>query len=256
MKKIAFVAMVLILCSTMAVAQEPQEEPMYVSLTYLTIKSGMDQAFMAAAAGHLEWRKSINDTHYYSMSRVTSGPRSGQIMFAAGPMSGAMMDEYNTFGEQSMADWSARGAFGYVDSFENIVLQIMPGLGNPPPPGTQMPMVHVFELDIDYAQMNSFTEALNEMNELQQSVGQDGYNVWVMPVSGTSFNKRWSVNWVEGWADVADNEDPEQLAKVMEAAGGEEAFQALVGKLMGAIVGSNVTTYVNMPQVSFMAEGQ
>jgi len=256
MKKVAFLAMALILCSTLAVAQEAQEEPMYVSLTYLTIKSGMDQAFMAAAVDHLAWRKSINDTHYYSVSRVTSGPRSGQIMFAAGPMSGAMMDEYNAFGEQSMADWSARGAFGYVDSFENIVLQTMAGLGNPPPPGMRMPMVHVFELDIDYAQLNSFTEALNEMNELQQGVGEDGYSVWVMPVSGTSFNKRWAVNWVEGWADTADNENPERQAKVMEAAGGQEAFQELVGRLMGAIVGSNVTTYMAMPQISFMEEGQ
>jgi hypothetical protein len=255
MKKIAFLAIALILVATTSIAQEAQEEPMYVSLTYLTLKPGMDEAFMAAAADHLAWRKSINDTHYYSVSRVTSGARSGQIMFAAGPMTGTRMDEYNAFGETSMADWGARGAFNYVERFENIVLQTMPGLGNPPPPGTMTPMVHVFELDIDYAQMMSFMEALNEMDELENSIGPAGYNVWVMPVTGTAINKRWVVNWVEGWADTAESQNPERQAKLLEAAGGADAFQALVTKLMGAIVDSNVTTYMSMPAISFV-EGQ
>jgi len=118
-----------------------------------------------------------------------------------------------------------------------------------------MPMVHGYELELDYTQIPAFTEALSEMDELQNSVGADGYAAWVMPVTGTAFNERWFVNWAEGWADTFDA-DPTREAKVMEAAGGQEAYQALMGKLMGAVIGSSVTTYMQIPALGHQPEGQ
>ncbi len=254
MRRMISGAVLLALVATATVTLAAQEEPMYVSLTYVSVKPGMNQAFMAAAADHLAWRKSINDAHYYSVSRVQTGPRSGQIVFAAGPMPGAQMDDYNAFGEQSMADWAGRGAFGYVDSVETVVMQTMPQIGNPPPPGTMTPMVHVYELELDYGSIPSFMEALGEMDAVQKSVGNDGYAAWTMPVSGTSFNKRWFINWVDGWADTAG--DPQREARVMEAAGGQDAYEALMGRLMGAVTGSSVTTYVSIPDLSHLPAGQ
>lgn len=254
MKRIALLAIALV--ATAAVAQEAAQEPMFVSLTYVAVKPDMTQAFMAAMADHTEWHKSINDTHYYGVSQVMSGPRTGQILIAAGPMTGAEMDAAAGFSEQDMGDIAQRGMFSYVDGVETIVVQTMPGLGNPPPAGVQTAMTHVYELTLDHAKINDFTQALNEMNELQNKVGaEDDYNAWAMPVSGTGFNERWFVTWVDGWADT-NGEDPERQGKVVEAAGGQEAFDALVGRLMGAVVESNVTTYMYMPQLSHRPGGQ
>jgi len=256
MKKIAILAVVLTLAVTAAMAQEAAQEPMFVSLTYVSVKPEMTQAFMAAMAAHTQWHKSINDTHYYGVSQVMSGPRTGQILVAAGPMTGAEMDAAAGFSDQDMGDIAQRGMFSYVDGIETIMVQTMPGLGNPPPAGVQKPMTHVYELSLDYAKIDEFTQALNQMNELQNKVGgDDTYNAWAMPVSGTGFNERWFVNWVDGWADT-NNEDPARQAKVIEAAGGQEAFDALVGRLMGAVVESNVTTYMNLPELSHRPAGQ
>lgn len=257
MKRVTILLMFLmIFAATATIAQEAQETPMFVSLTYVTVKTGMNQAFMAAVAGHLEWHKSTNDTHYYNVSQVASGPRTGQMVFAAGPMTGAQLDDYNAFGATDMADWSARGGFGYVDGVETIILRTLPQFGNPPPPGEQFPMVTAVELDLDHGGINAFMEALGKLDEAQKAAGpSDEYSVWLSPASGGSFATRWVVTWSEGWASQG-NQDPERQAKVMEAAGGEEAFQEIIAALMGAVVGSNITTYMNLPELSFRPDGQ
>jgi len=257
MKRIAILVMFLmIFAATATIAQEAQETPMYVSLTYVSVKAGMNQAFMAAVADHLEWHKSTNDTHYYNVSQVMSGPRTGQMAFAAGPMTGAQLDDYIAFGATDMADWSARGGFNYADGMETIILRTLPRFGNPPPPGEEFPMVHAFELDLRHGRIDAFMEALGKLDEAEKAAGpSDDYSVWVAPASGGSLATRWVVTWSEGWASQSDP-NPERQAKVMEAAGGEEAFQEIVGALMGAVASSNITTYMNLPDLSFRPDGQ
>jgi len=255
MKRIAIFALALILVTTVSVAQEAQEEAMYVNLTYVKIKAGMDEALMSALADHLEWHKSTNDTHYYNVARVMTGARSGQLIWSAGPMTGAQMDEAGTF-EADYQDLVARGVMKFVDGTETVILRTMPNLGNPPPPGEAKPMVHITELTLRHGRIDEFSEALTKLDEAQKAAGpSDDYSAWAAPVSGTSFAKRWAVNWVDGWADT-DNVDPERQAKMMEAAGGEEAFQELVDAIMGSIAESTVATHMNLPHLSFRPEGQ
>ena len=117
-------------------------------------------------------------------------------------------------------------------------------------------MVHVTELTLRHGRIDEFSEALAKLDEAQKAAGpSDNYSAWVAPVSGTSFAKRWVVDWVDGWAGT-DNVDPERQAKMMEAAGGEEAFQEIVDALMGSIAESNVVTHMNLPNLSFRPEGQ
>lgn len=257
MKRVAILLMFLmVFAATATIAQEAQEPPMFVSLTYVTVKAGMNQAFMAAVAGHLEWHKSTNDTHYYGVSQVATGPRTGQVVFAAGPLTGAQLDDYNAFGATDMADWSARGGFGYVDAVETIIMRTLPQFGNPPPAGEQFPMVTAFEFDLDHGKINAFMEALGKLDEAEKAAGpSDEYGMWVAPASGGSLATRWFVAWSDGWASLSVP-NPERQAKVMEAAGGEEAFQEIVGALMDTVVGSNSTTYMSLPELSFRPDSQ
>ncbi len=63
MRKIAIFVLLVTLAATATIAQETQdEERMFVLINYVTIKQGMEQAFMATVADHLEWHKSTDDT--------------------------------------------------------------------------------------------------------------------------------------------------------------------------------------------------
>jgi len=238
------------LATTTSIAQEMQEEMMFVSITYVSIAPGMNQAFEATVADHLEWHKSTNDTHYYGVSQVTTGPRTGQMAFVAGPMTGAALDEYNAFQATDMADWASRGGFNYVDGVEAQVISILPGMGNPPPAGYEATMVNVYDLEIDFSKMQAFMEGLAKFEELNAQVGYDGYGVWTTVISGGSFTTRSFVAWVDGWADMAD-QDPEREAKMAEAAGGQEAYLELIATFTGAIKSTSVSTHVPLPHLSF-----
>ena len=58
MRKISIFVLLVTLATTTTTAQESQESPdqgrMFVLMNYVTIKHGMEQAFMAAMADHLE----------------------------------------------------------------------------------------------------------------------------------------------------------------------------------------------------------
>jgi hypothetical protein len=226
MRKISIFVLLVTLVTTTTPAQESQEDSgqgrMFVLMNYVTIKHGMEQAFMAAMADHLEWHKSTNDTHYYSAGQVITGPRTGQFVWAAGPLTGAMLDDYRTFEETDVADWSNRGGMQYIDGIETQIYGAIPGLDNPPPPDHQAAMVNIYEIDIEFPEITSFMQSVEQLEALEAEVGHDDYHMWTEVVSGDSLTKRHYVQWVEGWDDMP-GVDPVREAELANAAGGEEA---------------------------------
>jgi len=261
MKKIAIFVLFMTLAAAATSAQETQdEERMFVMVTYVTIKQGMEQAFMATVADHLEWHKSTNDTHYFNSAQVITGPRTGQFVWSAGPMTGAMLDEYSVFLETDMEDWSGRGGMQYVDGTETHIYATLPGLGNPPPPGHQATMVNIFEIDVEFVELNTFMQAVTQLDALEAQIGYADYHVWTEVVSGDSFTKRHYVQWVDGWADMPEldmpGRDPARQAELATAAGGEEAYAELVENLSRGVKTATVHTIQNLPHLSFLPAGQ
>ena len=246
---VAILALLVLLVAPAAVAQDEQ---MFVSVTFVKIKPGMEAAFMAASADHRDWHAEMHDTHYYNVSVAATGPRTGQVVFSAGPMTGEQMDDYDAFSVEDMADWTARGG-NTVESAETMVLLTIPGLGNPPPAGYQAGLVNVYEIKIDVSKEQQFNQALRKFDELQKQVGDlPGYSGWVTVASGDSFGTYWYVNWLDGWAEVAPN--PERQQRLVEAAGGAEAFGMLVGELTSALASSGTATYRPIPDLAFMPQ--
>lgn len=225
---------------------------MFVSITYVKVKAGMEQAFASAMANHLEWHRNVSkDQHYYTVSQIMTGPRTGQYAFSAGPLTGAQMDAADAFSEKDLADWAAQGGMGYLDSVETMIMRTIPGMGNPPPPEYEPKMVHVIEVDLALARAEEFMAALGKIDEAEKQIGvSDHYSAYTMVASGDSFTKRFIVNWVEGWGDDG-GEDPEQQAKLAEALGGEEAMQELMEQITRAVRSNSVTTYRVLKQFSF-----
>ncbi len=259
MRKIAIFVLLVTLAATAAtatIAQETQdEERMFVMVTYVTIKQGMEQAFMATVADHLEWHKSTNDTHYFNSAQVITGPRTGQFVWSAGPMTGALLDDYTAFAETDMTDWTSRGGTQYVDGVETHVYATLPGLGNPPPAGHQATMVNIFEIDVEFVELNTFIQSITQLDALEAQIGYADYHVWTEVVSGDSMTKRHYVQWVDGWADMP-GPDPAREAELAAAAGGEEAYAALSEDLLRGIKTATVHTIQNLPHLSFLPEGQ
>ena len=251
MRRIAAITAILVFAvsANIGVAQQA-EESMLVSLNYVTVKPGMNAAFLAALADHLEWHRSTNDTHYYDTWQVVSGPRTGQYMWSVGPVTGDQLDDYDAFGPEDMGDWGSRGGMSLVERVETIVMATMPGFGNPPPADAELPpLVHVWEIELEAEAIGSFTEALGRMDEIQSAVGDVDYVAWLMPISGIGFTQRWFVHWTDGWGDAMP--DPEREARVMEEAGGPEAMAELMGELAGAIDETGSTSYRLLPELSF-----
>ncbi|MED5559652.1 MAG: hypothetical protein VYE24_04430 [Acidobacteriota bacterium] len=259
MRKISIFVLLVTLATTTTTAQESQESPdqgrMFVLMNYVTIKHGMEQAFMAAMADHLEWHKSTNDTHYYSAGQVITGPRTGQFVWAAGPLTGAMLDDYRTFEETDVADWSNRGGMQYIDGIETQIYGTIPGLDNPPPPDHQAAMVNIYEIDIEFPEITSFMQSVEQLEALEAEVGHDDYHMWTEVVSGNSLTKRHYVQWVEGWDDMP-GVDPVREAELANAAGGEEAYVRLRENMLRSVKKATIHTIQNLPDLSFLPEGQ
>jgi hypothetical protein len=259
MRKIAIFLLLVTLASTATtatIAQETQdEERMFVLINYVTIRQGLEQAFMATVADHLEWHKSTNDTHYFNAAQVITGPRTGQFVWSAGPMSGAMLDDYTAFMETDMADWTSRGGMQYVDGVETHIYGTLPGLGNPPPPGHQAAMVNIFEIDVEFGELDTFMQSVTSFDALEAQIGYTDYHVWTKVVSGDSITKRHYVQWVDGWADMPGT-DPAREAEMAAAAGGEEAYAALTADFFRGVKTATVHTIQNLPHLSFLPEGQ
>lgn len=259
MRKIAIFVVLVTLAATAATvtfAQETQdEERMFVLINYVTIKPGMEQAFMGAVADHLEWHKSTNDTHYFNSARVITGPRTGQFVWSAGPMTGASLDDYSAFLETDMADWTGRGGMQYVDGVETHIYGTLPGLGNPPPPDHQAAMINLYEIDVEFIELNTFMQSVRQLDALEARVGHDDYYVWTEVVSGDSITKRHYVQWIDGWADMP-GPDPAREAELAAAAGGEEAYAELLENLLRGVKTATVHTIQNLPHLSFLPEGQ
>ena len=255
MRKIAVLALVLTLAATSTIAQEAQdEESMFVMINYVTIKPGMEQAFMGAVAGHLEWHKSTNDDHYYNAGQVVTGPRTGQFVWSAGPMTGERLDDYSAFMETDMADWTGRGGMQTIDAVETHVYATIPGVGNPPPPDFQATMVNIYEFEIEFVELNAFHEALSAFKALEDQIGHDDYFAWTAVVSGDSLSKRHYVQWVDSWGDMMPN--PAREVEMAAAAGGDEAYAELIEEVVRGIESSTSHTLVNLPHLSFQPEGQ
>ncbi|MCH7823186.1 MAG: hypothetical protein IH849_00155 [Acidobacteria bacterium] len=256
MRKIAVFVLLVTLAATATIAQETQDEDrMFVLINYVTIKQGMEQAFMATVADHLEWHKSTNDTHYFNSARVITGPRTGQFVWSAGPMTGASLDDYSAFLETDMADWTGRGGMQYVDGVETHIYGTLPGLGNPPPPDHQAAMINLYEIDVEFIELNTFMQSVRQLDALEARVGHDDYYVWTEVVSGDSITKRHYVQWIDGWADMP-GPDPVREAELAAAAGGEEAYAELLENLLRGVKTATVHTIQNLPHLSFLPEGQ
>lgn len=256
MRKIAIFVLLVTLAATATIAQETQDEDrMFVLINYVTIKQGMEQAFMATVADHLEWHKSTNDTHYFNSARVITGPRTGQFVWSAGPMTGASLDDYSAFLETDMADWTGRGGMQYVDGVETHIYGTLPGLGNPPPPDHQAAMINLYEIDVEFIELNTFMQSVRQLDALEARVGHDDYYVWTEVVSGDSITKRHYVQWIDGWADMP-GPDPAREAELAAAAGGEEAYAELLENLLRGVKTATVHTIQNLPHLSFLPEGQ
>lgn len=259
MRKISIFVLLVTLAATATIAQEPQESPdqgrMFVLINYVTIKHGMEQAFMAAMADHLEWHKSTNDTHYYSAAQVVTGPRTGQFVWAAGPMTGAMLNDYSTFLETDTADWTSRGGMQYIDGVETHVYGMIPGLGNPPPADYQAAIVNIYEIDVEFVAINQFMQSVEQLEALEAQIGHDDYHMWMEVVSGDSLTKRHYVQWVNGWDDMV-GPDPVREAELANAAGGEEAYSKLLENMLRNVKTATIYTIQNLPDLSFLPEAQ
>ena len=87
---------------------------------------------------HRDWHRDVSkDPHYYTVSQVITGARTGQYAFVLGPVTAEAMDAADAFRAKDFADIGSRGMFNYIDGVETVVLQVMPGLGNPAPTTTR-----------------------------------------------------------------------------------------------------------------------
>jgi len=248
---LSLLGILVCLAAPLAGAQESPPETMFVSVTYVKVTPGMEQAFASAMSSHLDWHKNVSmDEHYYTVSSIMTGPRTGQYAFSAGPLTGEQMDAADAFSEKDLADWAAQGGIAYIESVETVIMRTLPGLGNPPPPDYEPKMVHLVEIDLALGRAQEFMEALRKMDEAEKQVGaSDSYSAFTAVASGDSFTKRFIVNWVDGWGDDG-GEDPEQQKKVAEALGGEEAMQALMEQITRAVRSNSVTTFRVLKQFS------
>jgi len=253
MKRILSLLGILVcLAAPLAGAQESAPETMFVSVTYVKVKPGMEQAFASAMASHLDWHRNVSmDTHYYTVSAIMTGPRTGQYAFSAGPMTGEQMDDADAFSEKDLADWATQGGMGYIESVETTIMRTIPGMGNPPPPEYEPKMAHVIEVDLALGRAEEFMGALRKIDEAEKElgIGADSYSAFTTVASGDSFTKRYVVNWVEGWGDDG-GENPENQEKLVEALGGEEAMQELMEQITRAVRSNSVTTFRVLKQFS------
>ena len=164
MKRILSLLGILVcLVAPAAGAQESPPEQLFVSVTYVKVKPGMEQAFASAMSNHLDWHQNVSmDSHYYTVSAIMTGPRTGQYAFSSPALTGEQMDAADAFSEKDLADWSAQGGMGYIESIETLVMRTIPGMGNPPPPGFEPKMVHVIEVNLALGRAEEFMAALDQ----------------------------------------------------------------------------------------------
>lgn len=253
-KSLALLALCLLIVAPAAMAQEEamqeeamQQEPMFVSVTFVKVKSGMEADFMAAAAAHRDWHAETGDTHYYGASEAVTGHATGHIAFSAGPMTAAQLNEYDDFRKEDLGDFAARGGMEAVAGVHTVVMQTMPHLGNPPPPGYMADLVHVWKIQVDPGKLGQFNQGLQKMDAIQSQVGDEGYVAWTEAVSGADLGTYYFVEWTDGWSGP----DMERQMAVMEAAGGEEAYGKLMQHLGDALHGASITSYRPLPDLSY-----
>lgn len=241
-------ATLVLLCLSFGLGTILAQEPMLVAVTYVTVKPGMEAAFVQVAQEHLQWHEDTGDDHYYAASQVVTGPRTGQYVFSVGPMPASRLDDYDAFEATDMADIAQRGGMEMVESMERIVLQTISGLGNPPPPGHVAGLVHVWEIDVALDKTPQFLDALQKMSDAQTQVESDDHVAFAEIVSGGSLGTIMRIHWTSGWA----TRDVERERRVIEAAGGEEAYRSIMVALTGAANAISATSYRPLPELSFM----